>query len=1124
MAGELSEERLNAARAAQRGASLLVVLMLVGFFGAISMALAAYASSSSRTSRAYENVRLDRYQGDGAIKAAVNWIKDNPDVAVDPLYDPTTNDDCVFQVSDVTVTCETPEGSGSGVPPEQGAVPPESLLLLGARHNSPGPYSYSRCDSAWDDITRFFTREPPAGAESEYSLTMRKAQRSSGWGSLGTCAERARGNGPVVVRGDVAAAGKIRTASGLNMTAFQGDGTIRAKYGCESSNNPIGTTCAPWPADGLRDDPGTPWDNTPLDSDPGRLTPITQSPINNIRNEFLPIGFDADGTLRDGYVMPERTTAYYYDVTANTTGTAQLPRYMRAAPNCSDVPAGAPIIFLPGWYKSSEVLSRYTANSATNCFDRTFWFPPNAGADHELLTPDDETGAYYMDFTTVTGRGCGTMAAPTTMTPEVAARWCIGGAATTTAQAALNSKPRVVVGWPTTWQPFPSSGAPAPGTPVYGTAVPTRLTTAGQVAGSFLTYWQNTDRATVIDGVSAEYTPCRIFFLNCPTLGERTLRLEDFTPKTTGGPMAESGAPAGRINVRVAYGLEHRESLGIPWLDVDVLDRDGVSVSCGSYEMTNSAAFAYAGSGAVPTYQFTPAQAATLANNCGAVDRINNLRFSLRVGGNILNNPLSKIYFDGVEVSYNSYAGASFPVGTDNSYGSTLPAKSDCDETRPGAQLIFGGQSHVYVADGSLEVCGGPDPDNAANAQVIGIYGVPAVEPLRPNSNPYVDTGSAGNSGTSVTDAANMRQIGEPTGQATSRVRYRGRCWGLLGIQTCGPQDGGARDVVFSFPAYSPPSGYSVDKVSARAAYQTEGAWYAIPTNNSATRFKVGSCDVGARQTQGQMRYWANEGESGGSPLVLFSSTRNCTGQSTANGAAWAATTARWKANVPDEFTFFVGGGCFVFAVTCTYDQDDYIDGIELDVTIRPNSTTAPMLRPQSGCITAHPNYTGGEGSPDCAVVRADSFTSADQRESSATARGNWAGRVSVKGTIYAPSSALEIDDNDVAYPLATRGAILRHLRISGARARTGYTDPMFGGEIDRTPAPRVATLTACRRTASTLADSTLSRQPCGDSPGDRVLTQAGVRFMTPEQQGNVTSQANAPSMEWWSDRRTGNS
>lgn len=1106
----------------QAGASLLFVLMLIGIGGIIMVALAAYASSSAKVTKNFAHVRAERYAADGAVKGAINWIKDQPQLALDPDYDPNydpsaDNNGCIYQSDGITVTCETPEGSGSGVPPEKGSLPPETMLLLSTRHNEPQPYSFSQCDSTWDSIVRFFTRDTQGGPE--FGLTAEKSRRSTLFGA-GSCEPRTRGNGPVVIAGNVVSAGKIQAKDSLALTATGKDGTgvgtIMAKYGC------VSVSCSLWSA--TRSAPGKPWNGTPQDSDPGRKTVGTLSPIGDIRDEFLPIGFKADGSLRSGYSMPVRTTAYVYDKT-NTGGSATVPKYLKAISSCADPAAasGTPIIFLPGWYKKSEILSAYTAGVNT-CVDRTFWFTPNAGPDNELLTKDDETGAFFLDFTgngTNEGRACGTMSKPTPMTTAVAARWCLGGSG----DQSYNTKPRVVVGWPRNWEPFPSSGTAGPNTPAYGTPVPVKLDTAANASGELLSYWAQTGNAKKIDGTYASYVPCQVWIFTCPSLGKRTLRLEDFGTKTTGNPLAVSGAPNGRIYVEARYGITHGANLGTPWLDVDVLDDKGVAVSCGSYQMINNATVDFDGSSptlpASKKYVFTDAQAKTLADTCGAVEQINNMRFSMRISGNIWNNPLSKLFFDGVEIRFDSYKGASFPVGTDNVYGSQQPAKSDCDVTKPGAQLIFSGESNMYIADGSLEVCGGPDPDRPATAQVIGIYGVPAVGALKPSSNPYIDSASAGSGSTSLANAGNLREIAEPAAQLTSKISYKGRCWGLIGIQTCGPIDGGAKDIVFNYPAFTPPSGYSIDTIAARATYQTEGAWYTITTGGDASRLKAGTCNIPARQTKGQMRTWANE-DTGAGSLVLRSSSRNCLSHSNTAGAAWPASTVRWKADVPDEFSFFVGGGCFVIAVTCTYTQDDYMDGIELDVTIKPNDTSVPMLRPQFGCITAHPNYQGGEGTPDCAVVRADSFSADDATEGYTTGlpvRGKWVGRLSVKGTIYAPSSAIEIDDNDVGYPIATRGVILRHLRISGAQKRTNYSDPWFGGKVDTNPAARVAVLTACSQTAAVQATPVADRKPCGENVGDRVLAKAGVNFMTPQTTGQ--NQANAPVIQWWSDRLT---
>lgn len=470
----------------QRGSTLLFTLILVLIGGIIMVALAAYASSSAKVTKAFNGTRSDRYAADGAIKTAVNWIKDQPAVAVDPEYDSASADKCRFEVDGVTVTCSTPEGGGSGVPPEKGALPPETVLLLGTRHNEPGPYSYSNCASVWDSVSNFFTGT--TNGAPEYSFIAQKAKRSSGWLNLGACVDRTRGNGPVKILGNMVAAGKVLANSSITVTAAGPNattGTIRAKQGC------VNVSCQAW--EPTRSAPGKPWDGTPSDSDPGRKTQNATTPLGDIRDEFLPIGFNGDGTVRSGYAMPERTTAYIYDATVNTSGSATVPKYLKAISSCADAPAGTPIVFLPGWYKRSEVLSQYTG-AVNSCFDRTFWFPPDAGADMQLLTDDDKTGAFYMDFrgsSSADGRACGTLSKPSTMTTAVAARWCLGGSG----DSSYNTKPRVVVGWPQGWEPFPGSGTVSAGTYPYGTPVPVKLDSAATVAGNFLSYWTNLGNA-----------------------------------------------------------------------------------------------------------------------------------------------------------------------------------------------------------------------------------------------------------------------------------------------------------------------------------------------------------------------------------------------------------------------------------------------------------------------------------------------------------------------------------------------------------------------------------------------------------------------------------------------------
>jgi hypothetical protein len=82
---------------------------------------------------------------------------------------------------------------------------------------------------------------------------------------------------------------------------------------------------------------------------------------------------------------------------------------------------------------------------------------------------------------------------------------------------------------------------------------------------------------------------------------------------------------------------------------------------------------------------------------------------------------------------------------------------------------------------------------------------------------------------------------------------------------------------------------------------------------------------------------------------------------------------------------------------------------------------------------------------------------------------------MSIKGTVYAPSSAVEIDDGDVWYPLFSRGVIVRHFRLTGFSPHPGYTEPIVDNWVDTTAASREAVFLACAKEsgACTLSDPT---------------------------------------------------
>ncbi|MCZ7628329.1 MAG: hypothetical protein M5U19_04375 [Microthrixaceae bacterium] len=124
-------------------------------------------------------------------------------------------------------------------------------------------------------------------------------------------------------------------------------GVVKVRYGCEDNGGPFDSVVDPSGtptaaqcnhADVPRADPGMPWDGKSIYADPGRIND-TATPIGDIEDEFLPVGFDADGSLAEGHTLPLRTTAYRYDDSVNPSGSAAVPKNLVALP--PRVPAAA---------------------------------------------------------------------------------------------------------------------------------------------------------------------------------------------------------------------------------------------------------------------------------------------------------------------------------------------------------------------------------------------------------------------------------------------------------------------------------------------------------------------------------------------------------------------------------------------------------------------------------------------------------------------------------------------------------------------------------------------------------------------------------------------------------------
>jgi hypothetical protein len=403
----------------------------------------------------------------------------------------------------------------------------------------------------------------------------------------------------------------------------------------------------------------------------------------------------------------------------------------------------------------------------------------------------------------------------------------------------------------------------------------------------------------------------------------------------------------------------------------------------------------------------------------------------------------------------------------------------DCDPRRPGVQMIFGGDSRVYVANGSLEVCAGTPRTDPASKQRIALYGVPAdwsgatsggLRVVHPNVMGATGATCEMNPGMdSCASVADAQVFAEPAGAASTTIAYHGTCGTnvtcLLGTGS-GTIEG---RVGLNFPAYTPPAGYTIGKVELRASYKT--ASLLLGPQFQIHRSAGSTFDCGRDSS-----FAASAVRVVGSTGLVWSSADVTSCLTTARLAS--AFQVRWVARK---------------AVTCLLSVcvdtgtlgADLLDGVEIVIQLDPVDPSA-SFRPAKGCVTAEPNYWNGFSDPDCAQVKVG------QTEVIGT---DWHGRFSAKGTVYLPSAAVDVDDtchgscatDGVRYPWFGRGLVARHLRIKGFQYHDGWSGPIADNSATSTAADREVCFVAVAEGGAAPAD------PCDPPPG--TLARARVRF-----------------------------
>jgi hypothetical protein len=943
----------------ERGATLVMALVFLSVFGLLVGVLLSLSDTSSRTASAYRDVRGRNHAVDAALDGAINKVKQDTTIGIDPEVSPTDvcNEDTgstLFSLPAdpataepaMVVSCVVGAGSGSGVPKDLGSAPLNAVLTLGdkqtngttqslaTRNNEPGPYNgtYSFLFSGGECEAN----HQEQGIRENRSMSpvllnyiigvvgigCTTASNASAWNVMGNVIS----NSTIVT--DDSSAGPIvvpPTDSG------QPTGQIKAKYGCTGT----GFTCS-------SDAP-----TTAELSDPDYAPP------------------DISGL--DVQTVPSSSQC-------GTNGGTR-----------NDV-----VTFSPGIYTDATALNNLFKASA--CKNTTFLFPPVKDTTTGEYTA---TGLYYFNFqnTSTTSLECGQEqfigSFIATLPQDVKHEWCIGGA------GADYSGQRVIGGAPYNWDPSAS--------PTSSILTLEPASSAGDGPGIFFglirqrTAFEKGDSCgsgetikscgVAIDGKTDNYSMSSgkngssIWVSGFPKMSRGAIQKADIEVAQAATNASGMNNPTVQINFGTKYG--------------DPFNTD----KCGPYTLAKPGT-----SIGTVTLSATDSTALTNCLNTGdAGDRLNNGTIQYNVSRSSGTN-VAKL--DGIRLKITVAKQPTFPR-----MPSAADEGGDCDTEQPGVQFIFGGDSHVYVPNGGLEICAGPNMANQMTGQQIAVYGVPAVPRLIPSS---VTAYTAG-----VTNPNNALQIAEGSGLVSASVPYNGT-------------------MTMRMPSYSAPSGLSITGAQLRVSYNPQSA-----SGSNAPQISI-------KNTSGTTLCSITLDDGAGMQANTYS-------PSCLQSALASSFDLQFQAKGSGSCS---GSGC------------PQLDGVQVIITTGLASTSAAGQRtlvPGNGCVTASPNLWYSTGNADCALLKSDSSFST----SFSTSRG----RMSVKGTIYAPSAAIDIADNDVYYPIAGRGVVARHLRIRGYQTATGYGTPAFSNYLDKSQTARAVVFFACEKSSGACtADESIGR------------------------------------------------
>lgn len=1111
----------------QQGSTLVTALIVVAVLALIISALVGFANTSQRATTAFKEQREQRYEGDAAIKAAVNWASKKADVGRDPEYfsGPNADDPCSFVMPGeggrpgVVVTCAADPGSLSGVPADTGKTPEQAILLLGQRYGEAG-YN-SPCTKTSRDDSR--------GGEVGLRLNSGRL-RSSG----GTIACQFPTSGMFDPTKPFQVKGAIKSNSPV--VADQGKLVVLNPDRVTAGSSPLFNSQACFTEAGAQIQVQAAASCDLIGTSRGRTGPFAGAPASDPWNP-------GEALFADPAVSGSKTAEWRQgkinwrapQVSINGAAPVALTDTTSLL-SCTGTQSDL-VRFYPAWYSSAKALNHIfnDEEGGKTCRNGVFWFGPAADASDTISAAipdadDARQGVYLFDFrdsnTGTDGAGIACQYFQNTNYPH---RWCLDA-------STADGGARVVGGWPAGWDPTTQIGST-------GSASTTVSLGAAQTDTDNSSTWytgstsDDGSGASTLDNTYAKYAPA--FFST-----NRSLILKNYARKLT------AVDPNGVVSITVRH-REHRSTyLDPPNVTVSTTDR-GRDIPCGRYAVPKSydSSPSTGGNGvdqprtdtistdpSVSTISLSGPQRATLRECFNSAERVNNLRLTWSVTGNFTNinwgNPFGgppNLFLDGMDVQVQVPTGGWFPDGG-------MAKAVYCDpKAEAGVQFIFGGDSSVHAGQSSFQICAGQAPEDPSQYQQIAIWGQPQNFLTKESGGAQVET-RVGKTGRATLIPTTQTQAGYdcPWCTQTPQITYDERA-----LAAGSPYTDPANPTADISADYEMGSGWAVvyptdttltGRYSGFGGVRSYGSCVAstdICIDTSVQKIARVGLKVAYNTDCGVFGSNNEPYCPGAGKVSVF--VKNASGASTYCSrvdALPANRQTKWEMiDITDCMDLGAGdstGRINDVSVEVRHQCNSCdpwpwlkvkrLASVEIIPTIGAKTTVARTVLPAGGCRTSPSGYGAGVGDaliqtsiPDSGGIFSLTTSEAYSRDCALISGG----RVSINGTIYSPSDALEIADSDSRYPFASRGIVARHLRIRAYNTPLSPQEPAISNQIDGTPAPREATFVACERSDTTKTDT------CGTVAGDRVLTRARVRFELDNSKATTV-----PNIVWWSTDR----